>query len=101
MALPLDTRDLVRRIRTLEQELQMERERRGALAYNQQALRAKLLRLEAEVILMKAETGLALNLHTLNASAYGALQTTFPSASRNWIDAFPSSSSCATKRFLP
>jgi hypothetical protein len=51
----LDKRDLVRRIRTLEQELETERQRRGALAYDQQALRAKLLRLETEIILRKAE----------------------------------------------
>jgi hypothetical protein len=51
----LDKRDLVLRIRTLEQELEMERQRRGALAYDQQTLRAKLLRLETEIILLKAE----------------------------------------------
>ena len=51
----LDKRDLVRRIRTLEQELETERQRRGALAYDQQALRAKLLRLETEIILRQAE----------------------------------------------
>jgi hypothetical protein len=51
----LDTRDLVRRIRTLEEELETERQRRGALAYDQQALRAKLLRLETEIILIHAE----------------------------------------------
>jgi hypothetical protein len=51
----LDKRDLVRRVRTLEQELETERQRRGALAYDQQALRAKLLRLETEIILLQAE----------------------------------------------
>jgi hypothetical protein len=51
----LDKRDLVRRIRALEEELQAERHRRGALAYDQQALRAKLLRLETEIILLHAE----------------------------------------------
>jgi hypothetical protein len=51
----LDKRDLVRRIRTLEQDLETERQRRGALAYDQQALRAKLLRLETEIILRRAE----------------------------------------------
>ena len=51
----LDKRDLVRRIRTLEQELETERQRRGVLAYDQQALRAKLLRLETEIILIQAE----------------------------------------------
>jgi len=43
-----DKRDLVRRIRTLEQELEVERRRRAALAYDQQTLRAKILRLETE-----------------------------------------------------
>jgi hypothetical protein len=51
----LDKRDLVRRIRTLEQDLETERQRRGALAYDQQALRAKLLRLETEIILRQAD----------------------------------------------
>ena len=51
----LDKRDLIRRIRTLEQELETERQRRGALAYDQQALRAKLLRLETELVLLHAE----------------------------------------------
>src|SRR6266851_4201753 len=37
----LDKRDLVRRIRTLEQELEAERQRRGTLAYDQRALRAR------------------------------------------------------------
>jgi hypothetical protein len=51
----LNKRDLVRRIRALEEELETERQRRGALAYDQQALRAKLLRLETEIILLHAE----------------------------------------------
>ena len=51
----LDKRDLVRRIRTLEQELETERHQRGALAYDQQALRARLLLLETEIILLHAE----------------------------------------------
>jgi len=51
----LGKRDLVVRIRTLEQELDTERQRRGALAYDQQALRAKMLRLETELILREAE----------------------------------------------
>jgi len=50
-----DKRDLVGRIRTLEQELEAERQRRGALADDQQALRARLLRLETEIILLQAE----------------------------------------------
>ena len=51
----LDKRDLVGRIRTLEKELANERQQRGALAYDQQALRAKLLRLETEIILLQAD----------------------------------------------
>ena len=51
----LDKRDLARRIRALGQELEAERQRRGALAYDQQALRARLLRLETEIILLQAE----------------------------------------------
>jgi hypothetical protein len=39
----------------LEQELEAERQRRGALAYDQRALRARLLRLEMEVILLQAD----------------------------------------------
>jgi hypothetical protein len=51
----LDKRDLVGRIRVLEQELDADRQRRGSLAYDQQALRAKLLRLETGLILRQAE----------------------------------------------
>ena len=51
----LDKRDLVRRIRTLERELDTERQQRGALAYDQQTLLAKVLRLETEIILLQAE----------------------------------------------
>ena len=51
----LDKRDLVRRVRALEAELQTERQMRGALAYDQQALRARLLRLETEIVLLHAE----------------------------------------------
>jgi hypothetical protein len=51
----LDKRELVTRIRTLEQELETERQRRGALAYDQQALRAKILRLETELILRQMD----------------------------------------------
>ena len=54
----LDKRDLVRRIRRLEQELDTEHQRRGALACDQQGLRAKLLRLETEIILLKAKSHL-------------------------------------------
>jgi hypothetical protein len=41
----LDKRRLVQRIRSLERELETERRQRSALAYDQQAQRAKLLRL--------------------------------------------------------
>lgn len=50
-----DKRELVQRIRILERELDAERRQRGALAYEQQALSAKLLRLETEIILLQAE----------------------------------------------
>ncbi len=51
----LDKRDLVRRIRTLEQELETERRQRGVLAFDQQAVRARILRLETEIILLQVE----------------------------------------------
>jgi hypothetical protein len=51
----LDKRDLVQRIRALEHELGAERQRRGALTYDQQALLAKILRLETEIVLLRAE----------------------------------------------
>src|SRR3989442_8145644 len=51
----LDKRDLVGRIRTLEQELTNERQQRGALAYDEQTLLARIVRLEAEIILLKAD----------------------------------------------
>jgi hypothetical protein len=51
----LDKRDLVRRVRALEGELDAERRLRGALAYDQQVLRARLLRLETEIILLRTE----------------------------------------------
>jgi len=38
----------------LEDEVEAERQRRAALAYDQQALRAKLLGLETEIILLQA-----------------------------------------------
>jgi hypothetical protein len=50
-----DKRALVQRIRTLERELDAKRRLRGALAYDQQALRAKLLRFETEIILLQAK----------------------------------------------
>jgi len=49
----LDKRDFVRRIRSLEQEVGAERQRRGALTYDQQTLRAKILRLETEILLLQ------------------------------------------------
>jgi hypothetical protein len=52
----LDKRNLVKRIRALERELDEERRMRAALAYDKQAVHAKLLRLETEVILLQAET---------------------------------------------
>jgi hypothetical protein len=51
----LDKRDLVRQVRTLELELLAEGQRRGALAYDQQTLLAKILRLEMEIVLLQAE----------------------------------------------
>jgi hypothetical protein len=50
-----DKRDLVHRIRTLESELETERRQRSTLGYDQQTLRAKILRLETEIILLRAE----------------------------------------------
>src|SRR5262249_42145081 len=51
----LDKRKLVLRVRGLEQELDLERQQRGALAYDQQVLLAKILRLETEIILLRAD----------------------------------------------
>ncbi len=51
----LDKRDLVGRIRTLEQDLATERQQRSALAYDQQTLLARIVRLETEIILLQAE----------------------------------------------
>jgi hypothetical protein len=51
----LDKRDLVRRIRELQNELDTERQRRGALAFDQQAMQARILRLETELVLVEAE----------------------------------------------
>ena len=52
----LDKRDLVHRVRRLERELDAERHLRSALAYDQQTLRAKLLRLETDIVLLQGET---------------------------------------------
>ena len=45
----------MQRIRSVEVELDAERQRRSALAYDQQALLAKMIRLETEIILLQAE----------------------------------------------
>ena len=50
-----DKKELVQRIRSVEVELAAERQRRSALAYDQQALLAKMIRLETEIILLQAE----------------------------------------------
>jgi hypothetical protein len=50
-----DKKELVQRIRSVEMELAAERLRRSALAYDQQALLAKMIRLETEIILLQAE----------------------------------------------
>jgi ATP-dependent Zn protease len=50
-----DKKELVQRIRSLEQDLDTERQRRSALAYDQQTLLAKMIRLETEMVLLKAE----------------------------------------------
>jgi hypothetical protein len=51
----LDKRALVGRIRTLEQDLATECQQRGALAYDQQTLLARIVRLETEIVLLQAE----------------------------------------------
>ena len=43
------------RIRTLEQDLAIERQQRGALAYDQQTLLARIVRLETEIILLRTK----------------------------------------------
>jgi hypothetical protein len=45
----------VKRIRALERELDSEQRQRAALAHDEQVVRAKLLRLETEIILLQAE----------------------------------------------
>jgi hypothetical protein len=50
-----EKKELVQRIRSVEVELDAERQRRSALAYDQQALLAKIIRLETEIILLQAE----------------------------------------------
>jgi hypothetical protein len=50
-----DKKELVQRIRSVEAELDAERHKRSALPYDQQALLAKMIRLETEIILLQAE----------------------------------------------
>jgi hypothetical protein len=50
-----DKKELVQRIRSVEGELDAERQRRSALAYDQQVLLAKMIRLETEIVLLQAE----------------------------------------------
>ncbi len=50
-----DKKELVQPIRSVEVELDAERQKRSALAYDQQALLAKMIRLETEIILLQAE----------------------------------------------
>jgi hypothetical protein len=47
----LDKKELAKQIRTLEAELQAERQRRAIIAYDKQALLATMLRLETDLIL--------------------------------------------------
>ncbi len=51
----LDKKELVQRIRSVEAELDAERQSRRALAYDQQTLLAKMIRLETEIILLQAD----------------------------------------------
>jgi hypothetical protein len=54
---PLESRskkELVRRVRSLELELEAERQRHAALAYDKQALLARLLRTETDNALLRA-----------------------------------------------
>jgi hypothetical protein len=53
----LEKRELVRRVRDLELELRSEREQRGRLGYDEQLLRAKILRLDTEIILLRSDPG--------------------------------------------
>jgi hypothetical protein len=50
-----DKKELVQRIRSLEMDLDAERQRRSALAYDQQALLARTIRLETQMILIQTE----------------------------------------------
>jgi len=51
----LGKRDLVQRIRALEEQLEAERQKRAALAYDQQVLRARMLCVETELVLSQTE----------------------------------------------
>lgn len=53
-----DKKELIQRIRSLETDVEVERQRRAALAYDQQVLLAKMIRLETEIVLLKAERSL-------------------------------------------
>ena len=48
-------KQLVRRVRSLEHELEAERQRHAALAYDKQTLLARLLRVETDNVLLRAE----------------------------------------------
>src|ERR1700674_3922375 len=50
-----DKKELVQRVRSVEIDLEAERQRRSALAYDQQTLLGKMIRLETEIILLQAE----------------------------------------------
>jgi hypothetical protein len=55
---PLESRpkkELVRRIRSREHELEAERQQHAALAYDKQSLLARLLRVETDNVLLRAE----------------------------------------------
>jgi hypothetical protein len=55
---PLESRskkELVRRVRSLERELETERQRLASLAYDKQALLAQFLRTETDNVLLRAE----------------------------------------------
>ena len=55
---PLESRsknELVRRVRSLERELETERQRLAPLAYDKQALLAQFLRTETDNLLFRAE----------------------------------------------
>jgi hypothetical protein len=53
----MEKRELVRRVRDLELEVRSEREQRGRLGHDEQELRAKILRLETEIVLLRSDPG--------------------------------------------